>query len=571
MADRHVLTTQRFDRPGSILIFGDGPLASYLREHLRLLNHKTTIAPNEGRAVNAIVETHPDLIILCTDVLLEKTPELCRRIKNDDHLRDIPVLVISHVDDPHEQMQAFESGANDVVVRPRSRMLLGARVRTLLKYRNAVQEFKSAQEHLERRVKERTAALEASNAILMKEMNDREQAESALRESEEKVRQIQKVEALGQLAGGVAHDFNNLLCVIMGFCESARLNLEPGHKSQRSLAQIDRAATRASELTRQLLAFGRQQALNPRVLDLNTIVNQSCAMLQRLIGEDIALRVIPGEDLWRVRADPVQVEQVLLNLAVNARDAMNGGGTLLIETENLTLDDTFVKQHVGCRRGPHVRVTVTDTGCGMDAATQKRIFEPFFTTKARGKGTGLGLATVYGIMKQSGGNICVESTPGQGSRFEVYLPRTEERPSSVQMQTVAKLESLHGEVVLVVEDEPHVREIVSHMLEAAGYEVLTASGPDEALALCQTPDKHIRLMLTDVIMPGMNGIELAKQVQEQRPDIRMLYMSGHSDELVKNLAGGDWQGDFLQKPFQSQTVLSKIRLALQRPVSAKQH
>jgi two-component system, cell cycle sensor histidine kinase and response regulator CckA len=238
---------------------------------------------------------------------------------------------------------------------------------------------------------------------------------------------------------------------------------------------------------------------------------------------------------------------------------MGNGGTLMIETENVTLDEAFVKSHVGSRKGPHVRLSVTDSGCGMDGKTLKRIFEPFFTTKERGKGTGLGLATVYGIVKQSGGNIYVESEPGRGSRFEIYLPRTEERPSSVQMQPVAATEKSHGEVVLLVEDEPHVREIVEHMLCEAGYEVLTASGPDEALSICHHAPKRIHVMLTDVIMPGMNGIELSRQVHDILPDVRVMFMSGHSDELVKNLAGGEFKGVFLQKPFQSQAVVGKIR------------
>ena len=373
---------------------------------------------------------------------------------------------------------------------------------------------------------------------------------------EERLRQSQKLEAIGQLAGGVAHDFNNLLTVIGGHSSILLGKLPQDSPHRSSVEEIKKASDRAGGLTRQLLAFSRKQILQPRVLDLNVVVSDLDKMVRRLIGEDIDLLTLINPQLGKVKADPGQIEQILLNLIVNARDAMPNGGKLTIETSNAFLSQDYAQRHAATA-GPYVMMTVSDTGCGIDAATQPRIFEPFFTTKRAGKGTGLGLATVYGIVKQSGGNIWLYSELGQGTTFKIYLPRVDEFAAREEVGGVKPVP--HGtETVLLVEDESQVRAILKEILGDQGYHVLTASNGEEALTLSEEP-AEIQLMITDVVMPQMSGRELAERMTALHPDLQVLFMSGYTDDAIVRHGLLNENLNFIQKPFDSVTVARKVR------------
>ena len=383
---------------------------------------------------------------------------------------------------------------------------------------------------------------------------------------EEQLRQSQKMEAVGTLAGGVAHDFNNLLTVIKGYSRLVAEEVEGDAELAPKVQQIERAADRAAALTRQLLAFSRRQVLEPKVLNLNATVSSISGMLQRLIGEHIQVVTTLASDLGSVLADPNQIEQVLLNLVVNARDAMPHGGQLMFETSNLELDGNYAREHVGTRPGRYVQLVVADTGIGMDPATQAHIFEPFFTTKELGRGTGLGLSTVYGIVKQSEGYITVESELGKGSRFQILLPRVDKRAEVVPAKELPS--SKRGsETILLVEDDDALRELTNSVLSASGYKILTASRPEDAERICQE-QSAIDLLVTDVVMPGGSGHALAGRLTEQRSGMKVLYMSGYSNDLVSSrglIAPG---AAFLEKPFTPSALRAKVREVLDSSHSA---
>ena len=381
---------------------------------------------------------------------------------------------------------------------------------------------------------------------------------------EQQLRQSQKMEAIGRLAGGIAHDFNNLLMVISGYSEFLLERLGPDQALRGPAKEISSAAERATSLTRQLLAFSRKQMLAPKVLDLNAVVTENLKMLTRLIGEDIDLVMIPGPDLGPVKADPGQIEQVILNLAVNARDAMPQGGRLTIETSNVTLDDAYARLHAPVQPGEYTMLAITDTGVGMDNETQSRIFEPFFTTKGP-KGTGLGLSTVYGIVKQSGGYIWVYSEPGKGTSFKIYMPHaTAEDIAAVEQPAAMVTASAQTprETILVVEDEVNLRRLTRQFLDNQGYTVLEAADGAAAVQICVAHQGTIHLMLTDVIMPGMNGRELAQRVSEIRPNMKVLYMSGYTENAIGHNGTLDAGITLLQKPFTLHALKAKVREVL---------
>jgi PAS domain S-box-containing protein len=383
---------------------------------------------------------------------------------------------------------------------------------------------------------------------------------------EEQLRQSQKMEAIGQLAGGVAHDFNNLLTAINGYSSLALQRLEDDHPIRSYLEEVIKAGDRAANLTRQLLAFGRKQILQPLALNLNDVVADMNKMLRRLIGEDIQLTAKFDPALRKTKADPGQIEQVLVNLVVNARDAMPRGGHLTIETSNFEMDSEYASKHVGVQPGWYVVLKVSDTGTGMEDETKARIFEPFFTTKEKGKGTGLGLSTVYGIVKQSGGNIWVYSEPGKGTSFKVYLPQIE-YSSEPEERPVVEVAAVGGsETILLVEDEDVVRGLARKILEAAGYLVLEANGGADAVRLCQEHEGPIHLLLTDVVMPSTSGREVAEQVTLLRPTIRVLFMSGYTDAAIVHHGILDSSVEFIQKPFSPSTLAKKIREVLDTTV-----
>jgi two-component system cell cycle sensor histidine kinase/response regulator CckA len=394
------------------------------------------------------------------------------------------------------------------------------------------------------------------------DVTQQKEAEEALRVRDEQLRQAQKMEAIGQLAGGVAHDFNNLLTIILGYSDV--LANAPDQPKQRveMLAEIHNAAERAGHLTRQLLAFSRKQVLEPRVVNLNDIVGNMEKMLRRLIGEDVSIHTTLAPDLDRVLADPGQLEQVIMNLVVNARDAMPQGGELCIETANIELDLTYAKAHADVNPGRYTVLAISDSGCGMDEATKARIFEPFFTTKQIGKGTGLGLATVYGIVRQSGGHICVSSGLGHGTTFKVYFPAVVRSEPAPKPSSDRNLSLSGNETILIVEDEDSVRALVHSILEIYGYTVLEAREPFEAVQLSESYAGPIHLLLTDVIMPQLNGKRLSELLQSQRPSMKVLFMSGYTDDAIVRQGILSPGICFVQKPFTPAVLAAKLRDAL---------
>jgi two-component system, cell cycle sensor histidine kinase and response regulator CckA len=382
---------------------------------------------------------------------------------------------------------------------------------------------------------------------------------------EERLRQSQKMEAVGRLAGGVAHDFNNLLTVILGYSQILAEGVPAGSRLAESTAQIKSAADRASGITRQLLAFSRKQVLSPRVINLNDIMLNLDSLLRRLIGEDIEVLTVPDNALGSVKADPGQLEQVIMNLALNARDAMPRGGKLTLETSNAQLDESYARRHQPAEPGRYVMLAVSDTGHGMTAETQARIFEPFYTTKEVGKGTGLGLSMVYGIVKQSGGYIWVYSEPDRGTTFKIYLPRVDQPVESSGAEHLPRAVQRGTETILLVEDDAQLRQLSSSVLAHCGYKMLVASSPEEGLAICKENHRDIRLLITDVVMPRMNGRQLAEQIVQVSPNVRVLYISGYTSNAIVHygvLDPGLW---FLPKPFTLSSLIAKVREVLDSP------
>jgi PAS domain S-box-containing protein len=375
---------------------------------------------------------------------------------------------------------------------------------------------------------------------------------------EEQLRQSQRIEAVGRLAGGIAHDFNNMLTVINGYSNLA-LDERPPDAVRDNIVQVRKAGDKAAELTRQLLAFSRKQVLQPRILNLNEVVENHTRMLGRVLGEDIDLITALDPALGSVKADQSQIEQVLMNLAVNARDAMPRGGKLTIETHNVTLDEPYCRTHVAVTPGPYVMVMVSDTGSGMDAGTRSRIFEPFFTTKELGRGTGLGLSIVYGIIKQTGGDIWVYSEPGRGTTFKIYLPRTEERAQRLEAAEKPRRLPSGSEAILVVEDDTEVRRLTCTILQGAGYTVLEANDASNAIDLLRKRKDQLGLLLTDLVMPGMNGLALAEQFRNIAPQAKVLFTSGYSDEVIVRHGHLEQDMPYIQKPFGAAELLHRVR------------
>lgn len=399
--------------------------------------------------------------------------------------------------------------------------------------------------------------------VLINDITERIRAEEALRETEGQLRQSQKLEGVGQLAGGIAHDFNNLLTVIGGYTDLILTGSKLEEPTREKIEEVRKAADRATSLTRQLLAFSRKQVLKPEVLDVNTLIESLGQMLRRLIGEDIELVTFLGPDVGNINADPSQIEQVVINLIVNARDAMPNGGRISVKTANVELDAAYSDMHIAVNPGPYVMLTISDTGCGMNSETRKRIFEPFFTTKEVGRGTGLGLSTIYGIVKQSGGNIWVYSEVGKGTTFKIYLPRVNaEDADEIVLKDDETVLNDRSETILLVEDEEMVRKLATDILRTRGYQVLIASGGDEAIETCKRHTDKIDLMLTDVVMPGMNGRKVAEAVSLLQPEMRILYMSGYTDDAIIHHGVLDSDTNFIEKPFTAQSLVSKVRETL---------
>lgn len=414
--------------------------------------------------------------------------------------------------------------------------------------------------------KESEAFLQTAREELAKRFEERT---AEHKELEEQLLQSQKLEAVGRLAGGLAHDFNNLLTGIIGYSQLSLRRLEPDDPMRANLDEIRKAGERAASLTRQILAFSRKQVLQPRVLDLNSVIGEIERMLKRMIGEDIELRTAPQTDLGNVKADPGQMEQVIMNLVVNARDAMPSGGKITIETRNVYLDETYAKEHFAVTPGYYVMLALSDTGIGMEEEIRQHIFEPFFTTKELGKGTGLGLSTVYGIIKQSGGSIWVYSEPGKGTTFKIYLPRVEESAEEYKRPVPSGDLSKGSETILLVEDDELVRKLARDVLETSGYRVLEAANGEAALAICEQNEDVIHLLLSDVVMPKLSGRDVANRLQSLHPEMRIVYMSGYANNAIVHhgvLDEGTW---FIQKPFSPHELAQKVREVLDIPAPAQ--
>ena len=384
---------------------------------------------------------------------------------------------------------------------------------------------------------------------------------------EEQLRQARKMEAVGMLAGGIAHDFNNLLTIINGYSQMLLGNLPEGDENRSSVEQIMKAGERAAELTRQLLTFSRRQVVRPKALDLNAVVASTAVMLRRLIGEHIELHIVAAPDLAKVHTDLGQLEQVILNLVVNSRDAMLNGGTLIIETQNIDLLDPYVGQHTTLQPGRYVMLAVTDSGTGMDIQTLSHLFEPFFTTKAPGQGTGLGLSTVYGIVKQSGGEIVVYSEPAQGTCVKIYFPAVNETAIDDVAENIPEKALAGSETILLIEDEEAVRKLVRRTLEKHGYQLLVAASGTEALELARNYTASIQLVISDIVMPQMGGREVAEQLRAVRPGIQVLFISGYTENTMTR-GGNISEGEtFLQKPFTPLTLARRVREMLDKATS----
>ena len=394
--------------------------------------------------------------------------------------------------------------------------------------------------------------------VLANDITKRIQAEEELRKSEEQLKQSLKLESIGRLAGGIAHDFNNMLTAINGYSELTLRRLDENDPLRSNIEEIKKAGERSAELTKQLLAFSRRQMLQSKILDINQVVSDTVLMLERLIGEDIDLVTVLESDTANIEADPGQLSLVILNLVVNSRDAMPEGGTITIETKNVFLDDAYARQHVSVKPGRFVMLSIGDTGVGMDAQTQQQIFEPFFTTKEVGKGTGLGLSTVYGIVKQSNGNIWVYSEVGKGTVFKIYLPQIAESSSPVEEARSAV--SFWGtETILVVEDEDMVRNLTVEVLESCGYEVLQARNGIEALDFCKSYGAKIDLLITDIVMPQIGGRELAERMLHNDPSLCVLFTSGYTDDAIVRHGILEEDANFIQKPFNLDDLGKKVR------------
>ncbi len=399
-------------------------------------------------------------------------------------------------------------------------------------------------------------------AVIVRDLTERRDAEAALRRSEDHLRQAQKMEGIGRLAGGIAHDFNKLNTAIQGHAQFLLEDLPENHTTRGDAEEIRRAADRAAALTRQLLAFSRRQVTQPAVLDLNAVIGDMNKMLRRVIREDVALVTSLADDTWTIFADAGQIEQVLMNLVVNSRDAMPNGGTVTVATRNVDIGDGYSVRGAGPKPGPYVQLAVSDNGIGMDQETQARIFEPFFTTKPEGQGTGLGLATVYGIVQQNGGHISVYSEPGRGTTFRILLPRYQALPGDEVERPAAPPPSAGWESVLVVEDDPAVRALTRRVLQDRGYSVLEAGDGDEALRLAQKYDGPIDLLVTDIVMPEMSGRKLAESLRTLHPAARTLFMSGFTEGDVLQQGLVEPGAAFIEKPFSPEKLAERVREAL---------
>lgn len=547
--------------PGNILLLCSQPArAAQIVASLQACSHKVTAVATEAALVQAAMLVDVDLVILDTTVVAD-AGACAGRLHATERLSDVPLLGLV----PGVQAQplgpVLEAGMDDVLVFPDEGELLPSRAGHLV----ALRQMNRA---LSRLLQQRLSGgmPPSQSSMQLAAVMPRPARGAVSPQHEEQERQAQKMEAIGRLAGGVAHDFNNLLMIIDGNLELALVNPDLEARVRKNIEEARKATDRAVDLTSQLLAFSRKQVVQPRVIDLNVAVSEIGSLLRRVIDESIELTIVPCADPARIKADATQIEQAVLNLAINARDAMPKGGKLIIETSRVQLDEAYTHAHLGVTPGEYVQLSVTDTGTGMDENTRARIFEPFFTTKGRGKGTGLGLATVYGIVNQNHGHIWVYSELDRGSTFKIYLPCVDEPVFVARPPSSPSLPATGSETILLVEDEPSVRELIRETLLCLGYKVLEAGNGEEALKVSADYQGTIDLLVTDMVMPRMGGPELSQILQVQRQGLKVIYMSGYTEHAVLKSGILDQNAVFMPKPFNLSILISKIRELLNAQV-----
>lgn len=569
-----------------VLIVDDNEQNLYMLEVLLAGNNfLVERAANGAEALEKAREAPPDMVV--SDILMPVMDgfALCRAWKTDKRLKSIPfVFYTATYTDRDDESFAISLGADRFITKPiMPGKLLNAIMETLngagarkpaapeKPVRNA-EYYKGYNAALIRKLEDKMIEIEAANRILQADIAERKRAEEERRRLEEQIMQARKMESVGRLAGGIAHDFNNILAVIRTSAELGMLRLKPGDPLQSTFKDILSAVKRSTELTRRLLAFARRQPISPRVIDLNETTAGMLNMLRRLIGDTIEIVWKPGEGLWPVRIDPAQIDQILANLCVNSRDAITGPGRIVIETGNASIEADTPGRQETLPPGAYVRLSVRDNGCGISKEVLEHIFEPFFTTKDVGKGTGLGLATVYGAVKQNGGFINVASEPGQGAAFDIYLPRSESAPESAPPPTRPARQCPRGtETILMAEDDIQLVELIKASLEHLGYRVIAAAGPGEAISQAEQHPGPIHLLVTDMAMPVMNGKDLAREIQKRHPETKILFTSGYSQDIFGSGGFLERETCFIQKPYSIDDLACKVREALDKKQSSEQH
>ncbi|WP_321493396.1 response regulator [uncultured Desulfobacter sp.] len=513
-----------------------------------------TASSGEEGIHKAIIE-RPDTILLDIHMPGMDGFETCRELKKIEATAFIPVIMLTAVrTDSKSRVRALDIGADAFLTKPIDEAALAAQVRAMLRIKKAEDRLRDENAHLEELVKERVADLSQANAQLVREMEERKQAEQEKKKLEQQLIHAQKLESVGRLAGGIAHEFNNMLSIILGYSEMMQEDMTRTDPNYPKVIEISAAAKRSADLTEQLLAFARKQTACPRILDLNETVSRMMNMLRRLLREDIRLNFLPHDDPGLVKIDPIQLDQILVNLCINAGDAINGAGQISIATEHVTIDEPQFEQDSDLPAGRYVKLSVRDTGCGMDKNIIPNIFEPFFTTKESAHGSGLGLSTVYGIVRQNNGSLYVSSEPGKGSTFTILLPEHKKPDGPDASDCDHKVPDRKNATILLVEDEKALLDLGRQMLEQMGYSVLWTHSPKEALDIAAGHPDQIQLLITDVIMPEMNGYDLAVALKKKHPHIQCLYVSGYPEEVLSANKILEEGTHFLPKPYRKEDL-----------------
>jgi len=524
---------------------------------LKLLipNSEVITASSGEEGIHKAITGHPDTILLDIHMPGMDGFETCRELKNIEATAHIPVIMLTAVrTDSKSRVKALDLGADAFLTKPIDESALAAQVRAMLRIKQAEDRLRDDKIHLEERVKERVAELRQVNRQLVKEIEERKQAEQAQKKLEQQLIHAQKLESVGRLAGGIAHDFNNMLSIILGYSEMMQEDMMPDDPNYEPINEISAAANRSAKLTGQLLAFARKQTVSPQILDLNETIPRMMEMLHRLLREDINLNFMPADTPCMVNIDPTQLDQVLVNLCINAGDAINGAGQISITAENVFINDANIGENLDLPAGRYVKLSVIDTGCGMDKNMIPNIFEPFFTTKEMAKGSGLGLSTVYGIVRQNNGSIDVSSQPGKGSTFTILLPEHKKTADTGDSHRENKVLEKQNATILLVEDEASLLNLGRQLLEQLGYTVLATHSPKEALRISADHPDQIQLLITDVIMPEMNGHELADKLKKERPHIQCIYVSGYPAQVLSSEKILEAGTHFLPKPYKKEDL-----------------